>query len=229
MINSIRNPEKDVFHMNNYLINLVNISINHIDNDIFIDILDFIQSTKIDNIVKKIKLIKNKLIKNKLIKQDKRGSIDTYDNIQDLIKNIYEDEHCDNLRGCFLELLIYYLVNDKHGRDGGYISDLNCYVEIDNIRSSNTVDVFALWGSGGFVCECKVGCQNFDGIDLSNLNKIYYDSNNVLSPFIISLASKKFLEQKVYDINLKDSSNVWVNSGDITIFSIDDFIVKYGG
>ena len=211
MIKSIHINDRDVFYENEHLNQIVNLSLNNIDNHLFFDILDLISEIPIKYIDLKINLFKNK-----------HGNEELYDTIRNILISIYSDINIDNLRGSFLELLIFKFLNKKYDDENNYISDLNCKIRIFNYISVKTVDIFALCEKKGFICECKINQKYFDSNDLKNLNEIYNTSQKVLEPYIITLAPKKIIEDKLYEITLNDQSNVLVHWRDITIISIDE-------
>lgn len=143
-----------------------------------------------------------------------------YYKIRILIENIQNNKDYNNLRGVFLELLTYGYLERKYKT-----TDLSkeCFVKIDNFKSSKTVDVFARCDLKGFICECKVSHNNFDASDISNLNEIYFNSYNILSPYIISLSDKLSIMDHLNRIVLSDNSNCIVHLNNIKIICSDNF------
>ena len=125
------------------------------------------------------------------------------------------------MRGTFLELIVYKFLNNKYSGLSGYISALDCYVEIFGNKSEKTVDVFAFCGSKGFVSENKISERYFEDHDLENLNRIHVESNYYLKPYIITLAPKNYIERKLNSIS-SQSLNTWVEWSNIEIISIEN-------
>ena len=210
MISPVHNNDRDIFYQNENVNKLVDLSLKNLDNHIFQDILDLIAYIEVNIIDSKVQLFKNQY-----------GHEELYENIKNLLFLIYDDDK-DNLRGSFLELLIFKYLNNKFGSQKGYIADLNCNIKIFNDISIKTVDVFAACFSKGFICECKINHKYFDGDDLRNLNELYHKSHNFLKPFVITLASKHFIEKKLTEIALEDTTNVFVHWNDINVISFED-------
>ena len=148
---------------------------------------------------------------------------DIYNNIECCFDKIYSDEvNKDNLRGAFLELLVHKFLNDKFASNPRYMGEMHCNVEIFGNDNYRTVDVFAFCGNTGFVSENKIGALYFENHDIENLNRIYVDSNYYLKPYIITLATKSFINKQLKDILREDSSNAWVHCRDINIISADN-------
>lgn len=210
-IESIHVDNSDKFYENEYLIELVDIALKNYDNDFFDDILGFIMMGS------KYEML-SILFKNKHKSQEDLVNI-----ILSLINNILNDNQCDNLRGAFLELLIFNFLDKKYAiKKKDYDIDINCFVKIDDEKSDKTVDVFAHCMNNGFICEAKLRHENFTKDHISNLKKIFISSNNILSPYIVTLADRMHICNKLKKIVQEDYSNFWVNLDDITVVSIDE-------
>ena len=210
MIKSIPSTNKHDFYEDKNINALVDVSLSNLDNDIFLCIINSI-------IHKKFDLVKEVIEEFKYHNQDA-----TYDYIKSLFYEIYVDnKYKDNLRGCFLELLIFKFLNNKYSSYPCYFSAMDCFVEIFGNKSDRTVDVFAFWFDGGFVSEIKIGGDNFENHDIENLNKIYVESNGYLKPYIITLSSKNFIDYKLKSI-VRQSDTSLVHTAFIKVFSIEN-------
>ncbi len=214
MIRPIPLHDRDTFYQNKYLNNIVDISLNNLDNNIFLMIIHLISRSNLKYIHRIIEMYESRAIESQEI----------YYNLKECFDNIYGDEiNKDNLRGAYLELLVYKFLNKKYSSKPSYISSLHCNVEIfGNSDIYKTVDVFAFWESDGFVSENKIGALSFENHDIENLNKIYIDSNHYLKPYIITLATKSYIDKKLEELYLEDSTNAWSFGGNITVISADN-------
>ena len=214
MIKPIPSKNTNEYYKDKYINRLVDLSLENIDTKFFLNILHLIQHRSLKHVNKKITMFKSRVdesIKSK------------YDELKYIFEKIYEDDSKkDNLRGTFLELIVYKFLYNKYSSIPGYISALDCYVEIFGNVSIRTVDVFAFCGNKGFVSENKISEVYFENHDIENLNRIYNDSNHYLKPYIITLAPQKYIENKLSIISSDDDVNVWVHWGDIKIVSIDN-------
>lgn len=216
-IKFIPSQNKNDFCKNKDLLRLVDLSLEHFENHIFDDILTLISTSNISV----INLLFNKFKSNQDFQEDK-----IYEELQVLINSIYSTFERDNLRGSFLEILIFKLLDNKYDfLKKGYLNGIDGYIEINGIRSERTVDVFAMCEFlKGFVCECKINAQGFEDHDIRNLNNIFTDSHEILSPYIVSLSPKSHIDKKLSKLYSNDSSNAYVHGGFIEIISIDDFV-----
>lgn len=215
MIRPIPLKDRDKFYQNEEINNLVNLSLDNLDNDLFLDIIHLIQRENLKYIHKIINLCKSRVTESQK---------EIYEFIESNFDMIYSDElNKDNLRGAFLELLVYKFLNNKYSSESSYVSSLNCTVEISgNSDDYRTVDVFASCLEKGFISENKIGVLSFEDHDIENLNKIYVDSDYHLKPYIITLASQKFINQKLNEILQEDHSNVWVQCRVIKVISANN-------
>ena len=208
-IESIHVEHSDKFYENKYLKELVDIALENYNNDFFDDILGFIMMGN-ENL-------------STLFKKKHNANEDLVNSILSLITNIFNDNQCDSLRGAFLELLIFNFLDKKYSIKDNYSDiDINCFVKIDDKKSEKTVDVFAHCINKGFICEAKLKHINFTGEYLSELKRIFLLSDNILSPYIITLADRRTICNKLKNIVQEDYSNSWVNLDDINIVSIDE-------
>lgn len=209
MIKSIALKSHNEFFQNKYLNDLVELSLENLDNDIFLNIITLIKMTNLDKIKEIIPMFK-------LDPDCVDASV--YDEVLELFKEIYSNDDSSNLRGTFLELLTFKFINKKYQV---LHSDLDCYVSYsEEIKSERTVDVFALCDNfKGVVCECKLSHINFKDYHLANLNNIFHNSNKILMPYIITFSSKRLITNKLLKIVLEHSTNVDVYLGDINIIS----------
>lgn len=104
-----------------------------------------------------------------------------------------------------------------HDRDKFY---QNKYLNTIVNRKYKTVDVF--WGSEGFVSESKISHKFFEKHDIENLNRIYVDSQHYLKPYIITLATKSYIDSQLNELLFQDSTNAWVFGGHVKVISLDD-------
>ena len=91
-----------------------------------------------------------------------------------------------------------------------------------NSDDYKTVDVFAFWGTEGFISENKIGYKFFENHDIENLNKLYIDSKYYLKPYIVTLATKRYIDAHITELLLKDSTNAWAFGGYIKVISADN-------
>lgn len=201
------------FYKNKHINRLVDISLEHLEDTIFEDILALITSYNLDEIKEYFSLFKLKPYYN---------HDGVYHELQGIFDLIYNDVNCDNLRGVFLELLVFRSLYKKYGMYSNNSMSLECFVEIGDFKSSRTVDIFALCNYKGLVAECKLGHKYFEKHDIENLNKIFNYSNKILSPFIISLAPLSFIQDKLYNIVQEDDTNLWVHLDAINIISSEN-------
>lgn len=214
MIRAIPLHDRDKFYQNEDVNALVDLSLDNLNNKLFLNILHLIQSRNLKYIHKTIEKYKSRV---------EGFQKEIYNNIEHYFNRIYGDElNKDNLRGAFLELIVHKFLNDKYASNPLYKSAIHCNVEIFGNNNYKTVDVFAFWGDNGFVSENKIGSLYFENHDIENLNKIYVDSNYYLKPYIITLATKRFIDRKLDEILQEDSSNTWVNCGNIKVISADN-------
>lgn len=214
MIKAIPLHDRDKYYQNADVNTLVNLSLDNLDNELFLNIIHLIQMTNLKYIHKTI----NKYKSNVDFSQK-----EIYDNIMHCFDRIYNGElNEDNLRGAFLELIVHKFLNNKYSSNPLYKGAINCNVEIFGKNIYKTVDVFAFCGNKGLVAESKIGSYYFEDHDIENLNKIYVDSNYYLKPFIITLATESYINKKLDELLQNDSSNAWVYSSDINIISLDN-------
>ncbi len=215
MIRPIPLHDRDKFYQNYEVNTLVDISLNNLDNKLFLNILHLIQSRNLKFVHRKIDLYKSRV---------DEFQKEVYNNIGACFDIIYGDEvNKDNLRGAFLELLVYKFLNNKYSSEKEYKSSLHCIVEIfGKSEDYKTVDVFAFWGTEGFISENKISHKFFENHDIENLNKIYVDSEYYLKPYIVTLATKMYIDKKFEELFLDDSSNAWVYGGDIKVISANN-------
>ena len=161
MIKPIPLCDRDEFYQNKYLNTIVDISLENLGNKLFLMIIDLISHSNLKYVNKIIEMYKLRVI---------GSQKEIYNNIKLCFENIYNDEvNKDNLRGAFLELLVYKLLNKKYFSEPGYVSSLHCNVEIfGNFDDYKPVDVFAFWGSEGFVSENKLGTCFFEIHDIDS-------------------------------------------------------------
>lgn len=211
-------PTKDVsFYRDANLKKLVNITLDYFNTRVFEDILALISTDDM-------------IIVNKLISQFKSDNdnpfMDVYDDLFDILTNIYNEKDKDNLRGCFLELIVFELLNKKYDIiSNRYDYGINGFLKINGEECKRSVDVFALCRMfKGFVCECKINSKGFESHDIENLNLIYIHSHNILSPYVVSLSTRLFIEKKLNELYENDDSNVIIHGQFIKIISMTDFI-----
>lgn len=214
MIRPIPLHDRDKFYKNKYLNTIVDVSLDNLGNKLSLMIINLITHRNLKYVHKIIDLYKSREI----------GSHEIYNNIEHCFDEIYSDEiNKDNLRGAFLELLVYKFLNNKYSSEKRYESSLHCIVEIfGNSDDYKTVDVFAFWGTEGFISENKIGYKFFENHDIENLNKLYIDSKYYLKPYIITLATKSYIDAHLTELFLKDSTNAWVFGGYIKVISADN-------
>lgn len=213
MIKYKPSPKNNEFYNNKHVNRLVDISLEHLGSPVFNDVLLLITSQNLDKIKKYFSLFKSKPY---------YDHDELYCELQWLFDLIYNDVNCDNLRGVFLELLVFRSLYKKYGIYSNNSMSLECFVEIGDFKSSRTVDIFALCNYKGLVAECKLGSKYFEKHDIENLNKIFNYSNKILSLFIISLAPLRFIQDKLYNIVQEDDTNLWVHLDAINIISSEN-------
>lgn len=213
MIRPIPMHDRDKFYENKYLNTIVDVSLDNLGNNLFFMIIDLIYHKNLKYVHRIIDLYKSREI----------GSYEIYNNIGHCFDEIYGDEiNKDNLRGAFLELLVFKFLNIKYSSEKGYESSLHCIVEIFGNSDYKTVDVFAFWEKEGFISENKISHKFFDNQDIENLNKIYVDSEYYLKPYIITLATKRYIDAKLNELLLDDLTNAWAFGGHIKVISADN-------
>ena len=215
MIKPLPLHDRDKFYQNRDLNTIVDVSLDNIGDNLFLMIIHLISRPNLKYIRKSIDRYQSRA---------DESQKEVYNHVKHCFDKIYGDEvNKDNLRGAFLELLVYKFLNRKYSSEQFYVSSLHCDVEIfGNSDDYKTVDVFAFWGTEGFVSENKIGPLFFEDNDVENLKKIYVDSEYYLKPYIITLATKSFIDKKLTELYLDDSSNIWVNGEDITVVSADN-------
>lgn len=214
MIRPIPLNDRDEFYQNKEINNLVDLSLDNLDDNLFLMIINLIQQKNLKFVHKIIDKYKSRV---------NDSQIEIYENIKDSFDRIYNDErNKDNLRGAYLELLVYKFFEVKYSSNPSYIGALHCNVEIHGNSDYKTVDVFASCWDKGFISENKIGFSFFEDHDIENLNKIYVDSEYHLKPYIITLASQKFIDKKLNDILQEDHSNVWVQCSVIKVISANN-------
>lgn len=215
-INFIESPTKDNrFYTDENLKKLVDLTLENFDNRLFEDILALIST---DNLVVVDDLI------NQFKSENDNQFKDIYSELYGILKKIYKTKNKDNLRGSFLELIIFKILDKKYGIiKNRFDYGINGFIEINGKKSKKTIDVFSLCKLEGFVCECKIKSSGFENHDIENLNWIYICSNEILIPYIISLSSESFLNEKLSELYIDDFSNAFVNGQYIKIVSIDNF------
>lgn len=214
MIKPIPLHDRDKFYQNDEVNTLVDISLSNLDNKLFLNILHLIQSRNLKFVHKTIEGYKSRV---------DGFQKEVYNNIATCFDIIYRDEiNKDNLRGAFFELIVHKFLNDKYGSNPRYKGALHCNVEIFGNTDYKTVDVFAFCGNKGLISENKIGSLYFENHDIKNLNKIYVDSNGYLKPYIITLATKSFIDEKLKELFSEDPSNAWVFGGNIKVISAND-------
>lgn len=215
MINSMHSENHNDFYENQYLNKLVDLSLDNLDNDVFLNIITLIKLPNLESVKKSIPYVKL---------DPECLDVTVYDEIFNLFKEIYAENYFSNLRGVFLELLTFKFINKKYNP---MKSDFDCYVMVDEIKSERTVDVFALCADfRGIICECKISHNNFKYYNLSNLNNLFNNSNKILIPYIITLSTEELIMDKLINIVREHSTNVDVYLGHIKIISntnISDF------
>lgn len=217
MIKPIPSTNVNKYYENEHVNKLVDISLEYLGDKIFLQNILTLLTLRDWNKIKHLIIV---------FKHNDKINVGVYENIECLFKSIcYSIPDQDNLRGCVLELIIYKFLKQKYYLDENSSQiALDCYVEILGVKSKKTVDVFALCGQKGFICECKISHKNFDSHDVANLNQLYYDSFKILSPYIVTLAPQNFIERKLTEIALNDETNVWVHWNDLHIISIDNIV-----
>jgi hypothetical protein len=108
------------------------------------------------------------------------------------LRNIYNDEpHSGNLRGAIVEFYVYSVIDRKYHNKDDF--NIDCTIQVDDWYSERTVDVaiINLRENLGECCECKVDAHGLDADDIENLNDIFYNSNNILKPKIVSFSARK--------------------------------------
>ena len=125
-----------------------------------------------------------------------------YEEIGQIMNNIYNNKDIGNLRGTFLEMIIYEYMNRKYDINNSKYAKIeyNCFVNINGEKSNKTVDIYALCGLNGFVCECKIGIYNLDEYDISNLNQLHINSNKILNPYIFTLSYAEQVKEHIMKI-----------------------------
>ena len=212
MIRPIPLHDRDKFYQNKYLNTIVDVSLDNLGDKLFLMIVHLISHKNLKYVNRIIDLYKSHA-----------GSEEIFNKIKHCFDNIYRDEiNKDNLRGAFLELLVYKFLNKKYSSQKTYESSLHCIVEIFGNRNYKTVDVFAFWGSEGFVSESKISHKFFEKHDIENLNRIYVDSQHYLKPHIITLATKSYIDSQLNELLLQDSTNAWVFGGHVKVISLDN-------
>lgn len=198
------------------LIRLVEISLDNFNNILFEDILAIIRTSNI-NII-------NSLFKKFESHDDFNEEL--YEELNHLIKNIYSKVEVDNLRGSFLELLVFKLLDRKYGIiSKKFLYGIDGHIWINGVKCKRTVDVFVMCELfKGFICECKINAGGFESHDIKNLNDIFISSNEILFPYVISLSSESFINEKLSELYRDDFSNAFVHGQYIKIISLDNFI-----
>ncbi len=208
MIKSEHLDDRNSFFDNHYLNRLVNLSLENLDNDVFLNIITLITLKSLGQIEQNISLCKA---------DPDCLDVTIYNDILSIFEKIFTETSSSNLRGAFLELLTFKFINKKYNP---YQSDFDCYVITNGIKSEKTVDVFALCENfQGLVCECKISHNNFKDYHLSNLNNIFHNSNNILTPYIITFSSQNLIEKILIKIVQDDETNVYVHLNDIHVIS----------
>lgn len=214
MIRAIPLHDRDKFYQNRDVNALVDLSLDNLNNKLFLDIIHLIQSRNLKFVHKTIEKYKSRV---------DGFQKEIYNNIGCCFDRIYGDElNKDNLRGAFLELIVHKFLNKKYGSNPEYNGAIHCNLEISGNTNYKTVDVFAFSSDIGFVSENKIGVFYFENHDIENLKKIYVDSKHCLKPYIITLATKSYIDTKLTELYLDDSTNVWVNGEGINIISADN-------
>lgn len=217
MINFTPSLNQNKFYMDGDLIRLVEISLENFNNIIFEDILALIRTNNI-NII-------NSLFK-KFESNYNDSNEEIYEELNQLINNIYSKVEVDNLRGSFLELIVFKLLDMKYDIIlKNFLYGIDGYVWIKGVKCKRTVDIFVMCDFfKGFVCECKINAEGFESHDINNLNDIFIASNEILSPYVISLSSESFINEKLSELYHDDFSNAFVHGQYIKIISLDNFI-----
>lgn len=215
IIKSINSENHNKFFDDVYLNKLVEISLENLDNNVFLNVITLIKMPELDG-------IKGIIPQFKLDPDCIDETI--YDEILSIVDEIYNNKNSSNLRGTFLELLTFKFINKKFNIvDSNY----DCFVKIDDFKSDRTVDVFGLYSNlKGIVCECKLSHNNFKDYHLSNLNNIYNNSNKILFPYVISFSNYDMIMGALYKLVEEDNINLDVHMGNIKVISntnLEDF------
>lgn len=217
MIKFIPSNNNHGFYKNKSINRLADISLEHLSDELFNDIILLIKYRKIKYIDRIINLYKSK--------NEEYSEI--YDELKSLFHLIYDNKQCDNLRGLFLELLIYKGLSKKY-KMSKYKWDiyLDGFVSVNGIKSKRTVDICLLFEDNGLIGECKISHLFFEAHDIQNLNQIFHCSEKKLKPYIISLADLDMLQDELFNI-VKDETNIWCNLENIELISVRDNISSF--
>lgn len=208
MIKSEHSKNHNSFFENPQLNQLVDLSLQNLDNDVFLNIITLITLKSLGQIEKNISLCKA---------DPDCLDVTIYNDILSIFEKIFTETSSSNLRGAFLELLTFKFINKKYNP---YQSDFDCYVITNGIKSEKTVDVFALCENfKGIVCECKLSHTNLKDSHLSNLNKIYHNSEKILVPYIIALSKRELVDEALNQIVENHDNNTFVYLGEVNIIS----------
>lgn len=206
--------DHDNYYNNSDLIKLVELCLDSTSYELIYNVLLLIKRPKLSN-----------ELLNKFKENPKLANNTIYDDINQILINIYDDKNIDNLRGTFLELIIYKYLDKKYDITLSKYAEIgyNCFVEINGKRSEKTVDIFALCSLNGFICECKINAYNLDEYDISNLNKLYINSQKILKPHIITLSYNEPIKEHLTNVISNSEDEIWVNTSNIKIISLDNF------
>ncbi len=130
--------------------------------------------------------------------ENAKGLLTRYLKASDLLLHVYESgKDTGNLRGAFLERLVYELLRQKYG-DNGIAYELWCKVTVEDDgetwTSARTVDAAAWDGKEGECHECKVK-QGVDKDDINNLIEIHKNSSESLEVVLSTLRTAETFSQ----------------------------------
>lgn len=214
-IDFLDNESMTQFYNNEDLVNLVNFAFDHIEEDVFDDILLLITRTSLE----KIKIYLEKMESS----YSQLDEMELFNSLKKYFLEVYSNKNLPNLRGAFLELLSLNVF--KHLYEI-YDYSLDCNVCIGDWCSSKTVDIGINCLNQGFVGECKISRKNFNEEHIWNLLDIKSRSDDFFNLFIICLDNKRELCLKLREIK-RDEMDLNLNG--INIVHRSNFKDFYSG
>ena len=214
-IDFYNNDSMTQFHKNEDLINLVNFSLEHIDEDVFDDVLLLITRTSMEKLNIYLEIMEINYIQ--------LNEMELFNLLKKYFLEVYSNKNVPNLRGAFLELLSFYFFRKLYEV---YEYSLDCTVCIDDWCSSKTVDIGINCQNFGLVSECKISRKNFNKELIKNLLEIKFKSDDFFKLFIICLDNKRELCLKLREIKRDERE---LNLNQINIVHRENFKDFYLG
>lgn len=184
------NFSMEKFNNDDRIQNLVNICLDNTHDLVFDDIVGAITLPNENVVIDFFDKLEHKYLSS--------PNFQLFSKYKSIILSLFRDSQIKNLKGAFLEVLSFKILEKKHNPN---IFSTDCKVIIDSWKSNLTVDIAMESDSFALCCECKVPTSKFTWDIFKNLLDIKDKSQNYFSVYAVTLSEQERMDSKKQRIN----------------------------